>query len=108
MLSCLASILSVAQTTVSLYFELPGGDFNRTAKVTFLAGGEVITISQQVIGQDELGHMKINTKLDGTIPAFPAESRVRISDFKEEYQRVSPGNDYNLIFKIFDLFAPKI
>ncbi len=69
-----------------------GGDLNRTAVVTYLAGGESLTIKQQFVSQDAIGYMRVTTQVNGNIPIVNPGSKISVDDYKEEYSRVAAGN----------------
>lgn len=73
-------------------FMITGSSFNRTAHVEFQPGGENINIVQKFEDFDESGNMQLTSILNGNIPSsISPQSRLVISDFKEDFRRVKKG-----------------
>ena len=67
-----------------------GGDFNRTAVVTFPAKTGKVTVTQRATGNAK-GFMLMDTELNGDIPLIPENSKVTVDEFTQEYRRESQG-----------------
>ena len=67
----------------------PGGTFNRTAVLTYLAGSETLTVNQQ--SSMDGATMRMTTSINGNVPNIAQSARVVVKDFTEEYRRVAPG-----------------
>lgn len=63
-----------------------GGEFTRKAEVTFLEGGEKLTITQEFKGIDQHDHLVVDTQLEGRVPELPAGATVQIDPYTEIYQ----------------------
>jgi len=72
-------------------FMITGGQFNRTASIEFQSSRDTITLKQTFSGQDAQGHMRMSTKIDGSVPNISPGSKFEVDDYKEEYRRTSPG-----------------
>ncbi|KAI0241926.1 Nidogen-2 [Lamellibrachia satsuma] len=70
-------------------FMITGGTFNRTAVITYLAGGESITVNQQAVRDSAV--MRMTTSVNGNIPNIALTAEVVVKDFAEQYRRVAPG-----------------
>ncbi|XP_039593799.1 nidogen-1 [Polypterus senegalus] len=66
-------------------FSSIGGEFTRTAEVTFLPGNEKLTIKQEFKGIDEHDHLVLSTVLDGRLPDIPVGATVQIEPYTEIY-----------------------
>lgn len=62
-----------------------GGEFTRKAEVTFLEGGEKVTITQEFKGIDQHDHLVVDTQIEGRIPELPQEATVQIDPYTEIY-----------------------
>ncbi|XP_041921911.1 nidogen-1 isoform X1 [Alosa sapidissima] len=67
-------------------FSIVGGEFTRKAEVTFLEGGEKLTITQEFKGIDQHDHLVVDTQLEGRIPELPQGATVQIDPYTEIYQ----------------------
>ncbi|XP_067681271.1 nidogen-like [Haliotis asinina] len=70
-----------------------GGEFNRTAVVTFLYGNEtyVLNVQQNFYGHDALNNLRMETTLNGEIPPIELGSKVIVDDHKEDFKKIRPG-----------------
>ncbi|KAL2083319.1 hypothetical protein ACEWY4_021092 [Coilia grayii] len=67
-------------------FSIVGGEFTRKAEVTFLEGGEKLTITQEFKGIDQHDHLVVDTQLEGRVPELPPGATVQIDPYTEIYQ----------------------
>ncbi|KAK3595925.1 hypothetical protein CHS0354_032433 [Potamilus streckersoni] len=67
-----------------------GGHFNRTARIQYQSGAFVL-INQQFFGHDALNNLRLETRIDGTVPDIGNGEKITVDDYKEEYRRVSTG-----------------
>lgn len=77
---------------------ISGGTFNRTARIKYNKGGDVI-IEQRYFGQTVLNNIRMETFINGTIPDINPAEKITVDDYKEDYTRISPGT--SLFFVIF-------
>ena len=63
-----------------------GGECTRKAEVTFLDGGEKLTITQEFKGIDQHDHLVVDTQLEGRVPELPQGATVQIDPYSEIYQ----------------------
>ncbi|KAK6191563.1 hypothetical protein SNE40_003218 [Patella caerulea] len=70
-----------------------GGEFNRTVTVTFYDQNTTTTLSirQQFFGHDALNNMRMESRVDGSLPRIPVGSKVTVDDYKENFKHVSLG-----------------
>ena len=68
-----------------------GGDFNRSATVTFPNDNMQVVIRQFAVGRDAQGYMRMRTVIDGNIPALPADAKLTVQDYTEEFSRSAKG-----------------
>ena len=73
---------------------LTGGEFNRTAIVTFMHRNTTksLKVFQEFLGHDALNNLRLETHVNGDIPVIAPNSKVTVDDYKENYRRVAPGN----------------
>ena len=68
-----------------------GGDFNRTAVLTYVSGGETLHINEQFEGAGPNGYMRATMRVNGNVPTVAENAKVTVDDYKEEYKRTGPG-----------------
>ncbi|PVD26094.1 hypothetical protein C0Q70_13762 [Pomacea canaliculata] len=71
-----------------------GGVFNRTSVINFQRGDRTIhtvRIMQRFFGHDALNNVRMDTHIEGDLPNIVLGSKISISDYHENYKRVSPG-----------------
>ncbi|XP_062604167.1 nidogen-1-like, partial [Saccostrea cucullata] len=71
-------------------YTLTGGVLNRTAVIRH-STGEQVQIIQKFFGHDAQGHMRLETEIQGSVPAVPVNSTFTLNDYIEEYERVGAG-----------------
>ncbi|XP_064621672.1 nidogen-1-like isoform X2 [Lineus longissimus] len=71
-------------------FSLTGGLFNRSAVIQFRTGEEV-RVEQVLPGPDNLGYLRMDTKINGDVPVLSPTAKVNSESFKEEFRKVEPG-----------------
>ncbi|XP_070577200.1 nidogen-1-like [Ptychodera flava] len=71
-------------------FEITGGELTRTANLIFETGESMI-IKERYTGIDELGYMRMTAEIDGTLPQISADDRITMDDYKDTYNRNTPG-----------------
>ncbi|XP_060577111.1 nidogen-2-like [Ruditapes philippinarum] len=71
-------------------FMFTGGVFNRTARIRYQNGEEVV-IEQKYHGPSVLNNIRMETVINGNVPKLESAEKVTIDDYSEEYRRVSPG-----------------
>ncbi|XP_052256418.1 nidogen-1-like [Dreissena polymorpha] len=67
-----------------------GGSLNRTARIRFQRGGEVV-ITQRFLGHNVLNNILMETNVRGDVPNFGEADRITVDDYKEEYRKVRRG-----------------
>ncbi|XP_057670529.1 nidogen [Diorhabda carinulata] len=72
-------------------YQITGGVFNHTAKITFQNTSQVVNIRQKYLGLDVFDQLRLESDIQGEIPLLPDESRVNIDEYQEEYTRTGPG-----------------
>jgi hypothetical protein len=83
--------------TVVNGFTLTGGNFTRTATLTFVDdtnGPKVLTIQQEyggLVPNDGALKINVNTKINGNIPVIDMGSNVHFRNFKQSYKLVRRG-----------------
>ena len=68
--------------------------FNRTAVVNFQRGNHTthtLRVWQRFFGHDALNNLRMDTRLQGDLPAISAGAKVTIDDYNENYKTVGPG-----------------
>ncbi|XP_021357021.1 nidogen-2-like [Mizuhopecten yessoensis] len=71
-------------------FMLTGGEFNRTAVVTYQSG-EVVNLHQKFFGQDTLDQTGLETHISGVVPEVLNGGKVTVGDYKEEFVHAGKG-----------------
>nr|XP_032818339.1 nidogen-1-like [Petromyzon marinus] len=79
-------MLALEQPGFQNGFSITGGRFVRTSEVTFLPGRERVVVTQRLDGMDEHGHLVIDTRLSGSLPRLPPDSKVSVEPYEELYQ----------------------
>ncbi|ODM99647.1 Nidogen-1 [Orchesella cincta] len=72
-------------------FMLTGGLFNYTADINFFQTGQKVQVHQSFLGLDVFSHMRVDTRLHGSLPLVPVGKSIEIVDLKMEFTRVAPG-----------------
>ena len=50
-----------------------------------------VVIRQFAVGRDAQGYMRMRTVIDGNIPALPADAKLTVQDYTEEFSRSAKG-----------------
>ncbi|KAK9309648.1 hypothetical protein QLX08_000853 [Tetragonisca angustula] len=72
-------------------YELTGGIFNHTAELTYSSTGDKLTIRSSYLGLDVFGQLKVEVKIEGTLPQLARDTRVDYGDYDELYTRAQAG-----------------
>ncbi|XP_043521391.1 nidogen isoform X5 [Frieseomelitta varia] len=72
-------------------YELTGGIFNHTAELTYSSTGDKLTIRSSYLGLDVFGQLKVEVKIEGTVPQLARDTRVDYGDYDELYTRAQAG-----------------
>lgn len=72
-------------------YQLTGGIVNHTVEINFPQSGQHVKIQQSFLGLDVFNHLRLVTDIQGFVPSIPADTKIEIDDYEEEYTRVSPG-----------------
>ncbi|XP_048259530.1 nidogen-1-like [Haliotis rufescens] len=74
-------------------YAFTGGEFNRTATVTFLFGNMtyVVNVQQKFFGHDALNNLRMETTLNGDMPPIETGAKVVVDDHKENFKKLRPG-----------------
>uniref|UniRef100_A0A0B7B8A8 Nidogen n=1 Tax=Arion vulgaris TaxID=1028688 RepID=A0A0B7B8A8_9EUPU len=85
-------------------FSFTGGVFNRTSRITFKSldrGDYVVRIHQIFSGHDPLNNIRLETRLEGSMPDIPIGATVSIDDYNENYKRVAAGTIKSFVARTY-------
>ncbi|CAG9854211.1 unnamed protein product [Phyllotreta striolata] len=72
-------------------YQVTGGVFNNSIVLNFHESNQVVRITQKYLGLDVFDQLRFEADIQGDIPLLPAESRVNIDEYHEDYTRTGPG-----------------
>lgn len=64
---------------------------NYTADINFFQTGQKVQVHQSFLGLDVFSHLKVDTRMHGTIPLVPVGKTIEVNNIKMDLTRVSPG-----------------
>lgn len=72
-------------------YQLTGGVFNHTAKITFTNTSQEIQIKQKYLGLDLFDQLRLEVDIQGDLPVLPVDSKILIDEYQEQYTMTQPG-----------------
>lgn len=72
-------------------YQLTGGVFNHSAKITFSNTSQVIQIKQKYLGLDVFDQLRIEIDIQGELPPLPVDAKIIIDEYQEQYTMTQPG-----------------
>ncbi|XP_021945973.1 nidogen isoform X2 [Folsomia candida] len=72
-------------------FSLTGGVMNYTSEINFHQTGHKVQLHQNFMGLDVFSHLKVDSRIHGSVPIVPVGKTIEVNDLKMEFTRVSAG-----------------
>lgn len=63
----------------------------------FPQSGHHVFIEESFLGPDVFNYMRVQVKIRGNVPQVPVGAKIEVPDYEEEYTRVSPGTQINMM-----------
>lgn len=64
---------------------------NYTSEINFHQTGHKVQLHQNFMGLDVFSHLKVDSRIHGSVPIVPVGKTIEVNDLKMEFTRVSAG-----------------